>query len=107
MGYKLLKKLSKYEVRIFLDEKQRFSFANFLHLRIQGSSLTHSALDTKGPKIQVLLKSTSLWKYPFFYDFPSLVRNFLGGRKNPQRSWGGQSAIFWGAEKIRKVVIEC
>ena len=44
MGYKLLKKRSKYELRIFLDEKQRFSFANFLHLFIQGSSLTYSAL---------------------------------------------------------------
>ena len=27
MGYKLLKKRSKYEMRIFLAEKQRFSFA--------------------------------------------------------------------------------
>ena len=44
MGYKLLKKRSKYEVRIFLDEKQRFSVANFLHLFIQVPPLTHSAL---------------------------------------------------------------
>ena len=29
---------------IFLDEKPRFTFANFLHLFIQGPPLTHSAL---------------------------------------------------------------
>ena len=58
MGYKLLKKRSKYELRIFLDEKQRFSFANFLHIFIQGSSLTHSALSDIGcvSKITVVAK---------------------------------------------------
>ena len=44
MGHKRLKKCSKYEMVIILVEKQRFSFANFLHLFIKGSSLTHSAL---------------------------------------------------------------
>ena len=29
---------------IYLDEKPRFTFANFLHLFIQGPPLTHSAL---------------------------------------------------------------
>ena len=29
---------------IFLDEKPRFTFANFLHLFIQGPPLTHSAM---------------------------------------------------------------
>ena len=29
---------------IFLDEKPRFTFVNFLHLFIQGPPLTHSAL---------------------------------------------------------------
>ena len=31
MGYEILKQRSKYKLRIFLDEKQRFSFDNFLH----------------------------------------------------------------------------
>ena len=44
MGHKQLKKCSKYKLVIFLDEKRRFSFANFLHLLIQVPSLTHSAL---------------------------------------------------------------
>ena len=29
-----------------MDEKQRFSFANFLHLFIQGPPLTHSGTET-------------------------------------------------------------
>ena len=44
MGYEILKQRSKYKLRIFLDEKQRFSFANFLHLFIQVPPLTHSAM---------------------------------------------------------------
>ena len=32
---------------IFLDEKPRFTFANFLHLFIQGPPLTHSAVEQR------------------------------------------------------------
>ena len=39
-----IKKSSKYELVIFLDEKPRFTFANFLQLFIQGPPLTHSAM---------------------------------------------------------------
>ena len=38
---------SKYELMIFLDRKQRFTFANLLHLFIQGPSLTHSVIVVK------------------------------------------------------------
>ena len=44
MGHKRLKKCSKYKMVIILDEKQRFSFANFLYLFIQVPSLTHGAM---------------------------------------------------------------
>ena len=43
LGHKELKKSSKYKLVIFLDEKQRFTFAIFLPLFIQGASLTHTA----------------------------------------------------------------
>ena len=43
MGHKELKKSSKYKLVIFLDEKQRFTFAIFLPLFIQGAPLTHTA----------------------------------------------------------------
>ena len=44
LGHQELKKSSKYELVIFLDEKPRFTFANFLHLFIQGPPLTLCAL---------------------------------------------------------------
>ena len=47
MGHKRLKKCSKYKMVIILDEKRMFSFANFLHLFIQGPPLTLSALVTQ------------------------------------------------------------
>ena len=47
LGHQELKKSSKYELVIFLDEKPRFTFANFLHLFIQGPPLTHSAMMTR------------------------------------------------------------
>ena len=37
---------------IFLDEKPRFTFANFLHLFIQGPPLTHSAMIPSDSKDQ-------------------------------------------------------
>ena len=47
MGHKELKKSSKYKLVIFLDEKQRFTFASFLHIFIKGAPLTPSAIDRK------------------------------------------------------------
>ena len=44
MGHQELKRRCKYELVIFFYEKPRFTFANFLHLFIQGPPLTHSAL---------------------------------------------------------------
>ena len=51
MGHKQLKKCSKYKFVIFLDEKRRFSFANFLHLLIQVPSLTHSEMVANKKKV--------------------------------------------------------
>ena len=47
LGHEELKKSSKYELLFFFYEKPRVTFANFLHLFIQGPPLTHSALSLR------------------------------------------------------------
>ena len=44
MGHNQLKKCSKYHLVSLLNEKQRSIFANYLHLFIQVSLLTNSAM---------------------------------------------------------------
>ena len=49
MGNNQLKKCSKYHLVSLLNEKQRSTFANFWHLFIHVTLLTHSAMVTSTP----------------------------------------------------------
>ena len=73
MGHQELKKSSKYELVIFLDERPRFTFANFLHLFIQGSSLTHSALVSELFLFSLYALSSPCWDF-FFREFQFYVK---------------------------------
>ena len=91
LGHEELKKSSKYELLFFLDEKPRVTFANFLHLCIQGPPLTHSAMWRYTGQLQtnMMITKTPKQRDARLY-FPVPAHNWgadVGGRVI-KASWG-------------------